>query len=282
MEESPPRRSRLRTFFWRGLGALLPTLLTVFILITGFNLLNQYLGDPLVTFLNTAIGPITDDAGHPVLGPEGQPELWIPAGSWIGPAFTIALGAVICFIVGFFLATIAGNRVYGAVESWISNLPIVRKVYPHAKQLSEFFFREKPMEWSAVVAVEYPRRGIWSLGFMTGEGIEELNALTGHQLISVYMPTSPMPFTGYVVGVPADEVVKLEMNIEEAFRWIVSAGVVLPSGERSPRVRWSERNATVTNGPTPDAPPMRPSSPLATPPADAPIVSPADDDTREP
>lgn len=283
MAESPPRRSRIRTFFWRGLGALLPTLLTVFILITGFNLLNQYLGEPLVTFLNSAIGPITDDAGTALVGDDGIPQMWIPRDSWIGPAFTIALAAVICFIVGFFLATIAGNRVYSAVETWVSNLPLVRKVYPHAKQLSEFFFREKPMEWSAVVAVQYPRLGVWSLGFMTAEGIDELNQLTDRHLISVYMPTSPMPFTGYVIAVPADEVEKLSMTIEEAFRWIVSAGVVLPSGERSPRVRWSERTAALTNGPTPDSPPMPPAtaSTMQPPPADAPVVTPVDD-TREP
>jgi uncharacterized membrane protein len=265
------------------LGALLPTLLTVFILLTGFNLLNGYLGEPLARFINTALGPIKDDSGNPVVGPEGQPELWIPPDSWVGPAFTIALAAVICFIVGFFLATIAGNRVYRSVERWVAELPVVRKVYPHAKQLSEFFFQEKPMEWSAVVAVEYPRRGIWSLGFMTAEGIGELSQLTERRLISVYMPTSPMPFTGYVISVPADDVMKLELTIEEAFRWIVSAGVVLPSGERSPRVKWSDRSPAVTHGPTPDAPPL--------PPAPAPVKpgnggdaggDPAVDDTREP
>jgi uncharacterized membrane protein len=174
--------------------------------------------------------------------------------------------------------------VYRAVETWVSDLPIVRKVYPHAKQLSEFFFREKPMEWSAVVAIEYPRRGVYSLGFMTAEGIEELNELSGRRLISVYMPTSPMPFTGYVIAVPADEVIKLEMTIEEAFRWVVSAGVVLPSGERSPRVRWSERAPAVTNGPTPESAPLSDMPPVGieAPPRDAPTVTPADDDTRDP
>ena len=231
MSRSFRRRSRLRTFIVRGFAALLPTVLTVFLLITGFNLLNQYLGGPVIDFLNWAHGPLTGPDGSPILGADAKPIVWIPAGSWVGPLLTVGISAVACFIVGFFLATIAGGQLYSVVEGWLVGLPVVKKIYPYAKQVTDFFFREKPMEWTAVVALEYPRKGVWSIGFITAESIAELSQKTGGRLVSVYMPTSPVPFTGYVVAVSPDEVVKLSMTVEEAIRWLVSAGVVLPGGE---------------------------------------------------
>ena len=217
------RRSRLRIFVVRGFAALLPTLLTVFLLITGFNLLNQYLGEPLVGFVNKVVGKVTDDAGQKVD--------FLTPGSWQGIFITVALSVVACFLVGFILATFAGGRVYRTVEGWIVELPVIKKIYPYAKQVTEFFFREKPLEWSAVVAIEYPRKGIWSIGFITAEGLPELSERAGERLVSVYAPTSPVPFTGYVVGMRPAEVIPLKMTVEEAIRWLVSAGVVLPGGE---------------------------------------------------
>lgn len=226
------RRSRLRRFVVRGFAALLPTLLTVFLLITGFNLLNQYLGEPLVGFINQVHGPVLDDAGKVVVGPDNKtPVPWLTPRSWQGIAITVAISVAACFLVGVVLASFAGGRVYSTVEGWIVELPVIKKIYPYAKQVTDFFFREKPMEWSAVVAIEYPRKGIWSLGFITAEGIGELSEKVGERLVSVYAPTSPVPFTGYVVAMRPEEIVPLTMTVEEAIRWLVSAGVVLPGGE---------------------------------------------------
>lgn len=243
------RRSRLRVFVVRGFAALLPTLLTVFLLITGFNLLNQYLGEPLVGFLNQVVGQVEDDRGHkvPLLTP----------GSWQGIVITVALSVAACFLVGFILATFAGGRIYSTVEGWIVELPVIKKIYPYAKQVTDFFFREKPLEWSAVVAIEYPRKGIWSIGFITAEGITELSEHVGERLVSVYAPTSPVPFTGYVVAMRPEEIIPLKMTVEEAIRWVASAGVVLPGGEPYRRPILPPQSGGAGMPPLPGAPPKR-------------------------
>jgi uncharacterized membrane protein len=262
------RRSRLRrTFVVRGFAALLPTLLTVFLLITGFNLLNQYLGEPLVGFVNQVIGKVQDDAGRSVD--------FLTPGSWQGIVITVALSLAACFLVGFVLATFAGGRIYSTVEGWIVELPIIKKIYPYAKQVTDFFFREKPMEWSAVVAIQYPRQGIWSIGFITAEGIGEISKKVGSRLVSVYAPTSPVPFTGYVVLVRPEEIIPLRMTVEEAIRWVASAGVVLPGGEPYRRPILHPPGGHDDMPPPPMAPPRLPpaSTGPARPPSPPPTAS---------
>ncbi len=212
------RKRRLRVFFRRGLAALLPTLLTLFILITGFQFLDGYLGGPIT---DGALGRIA-----PLLGRE--PKDLTDEFRWLRPFVTVFISVAIVFFVGFFLATFVGNRIYYSFERFVFRFPVVKAIYPYAKQFTDFFFREKPIEWQAVVSVEYPRRGIWSIGFITAQAFEELSRATGRALISVYMPSSPLPFTGYVIVIPREDAVALQMTVEEAIRWIVSGGVLVP------------------------------------------------------
>jgi uncharacterized membrane protein len=84
-----------------------------------------------------------------------------------------------------------------------------------------------------VVAVEYPRKGIWSLGFVTGGGFRQVAETVHREFLTVMVPTSPTPVTGWVITIPKDETIALDMTIEEAFRFIVSAGVIAPNGEQA-------------------------------------------------
>ena len=86
-----------------------------------------------------------------------------------------------------------------------------------------------------MVAIEYPRRGVWAVGFLTGGGFTALDAEVKANLVTVFIPSSPTPMTGYVVFIPADEVVALSITVEEAFRMIISGGVIKP-GQKIPRV----------------------------------------------
>ena len=204
----------LRSFFLRGLVGLLPAMLTIFVLVTGFRFLDQYIGVPITQKLAEEFG-----------GAVGAIVVEYP---WIRAIVTVVVSISSIFVMGFFLATFTGRKVYGYFERLLFEFPVVKKIYPSAKQLTEFFFVEKANTWSSVVAVQYPRIGMWSIGFLMGDAPAELSVKAGGKMVSVYAPTSPMPFTGYVVCVPESEIIRLEMSVEDALNFVVSAGVVLP------------------------------------------------------
>jgi uncharacterized membrane protein len=143
-------------------------------------------------------------------------------------AFLMALCVV--FIVGAMLASVVGRTLWRMVERFIMNTPILKQVYPYVKQVTDFFLTRKEQQklFSRVVAVEYPRKGIWSMGFVTGAGIEKVSGTVKKELLSVLIPTSPTPFTGFVIMVPKKQTIELDMTIEEALRFTVSGGVITP------------------------------------------------------
>jgi len=220
--------------FWRGLAALVPSLLTLVVLVLGLSFVYRYLGQPV----NTAIMHVMhwvfgiplgeyDAAGVPTAGSvlEWYSRYWM---WWLGP-----VGSIIGLAVGaYFLGTFIGNRLLRFVESWLVHVPLLRRIYPGAKQVSEFFFSERGGEFRRVVAVEYPRRGLWSIGFITGRSFRALSEKTEQELITVFVPTSPTPVTGYCVSVPRREVIDLPISVDEAFQYVISGGMIMPPAER--------------------------------------------------
>jgi uncharacterized membrane protein len=158
-------------------------------------------------------------------------DFWINGwGSIAG--FLIALVAV-C-IVGALLASVVGKTLWRMIEKFIMNTPFLRKVYPYVKQITDFLLTQEEQKkmFSRVVAVEYPRKGIWSIGFVTGSGIERIVDNVKKEFLTVLIPTSPTPFTGFVIMVPKKQTIEMDMTIEEALRFTVSAGVIAPDSER--------------------------------------------------
>ena len=98
--------------------------------------------------------------------------------------------------------------------------------------MTDFLFTERTIEYNRIVAIEYPRRGIWSLGFVTGESMLEMTAQAGEPLISILVPTSPMPVTGYTINVPKTEIVDLNITIDQAFQFCISCGVLVPENQK--------------------------------------------------
>ncbi len=220
--------------FWRGLAALVPTLLTLVVLILGISFVYRYLGQPVNTAIMYVVHRVSgiplgeyDAAGVPTAGSvlAWYSRYWM---WWLGPVASIiglAVGA-------YFLGTFIGNRLLRLVESWLVHVPLLRRIYPGAKQVSEFFFSERAVEFRRVVAVEYPRRGVWAVGFVTGRSFHALSEKTEQELITVFIPSSPTPFTGYIVCVPRREVIDLPISVDEAFQYTISGGVIMPPAER--------------------------------------------------
>lgn len=143
--------------------------------------------------------------------------------------FLLGVFILICYLLGKILAAGVGRFILTATEQQILNrLPIIRHVYSSAKQVTDFFLSEREVEYTRVVAVEYPRKGIYSLGFVTGESMLDIGSAANEPVVSVLMPTSPMPATGFTVTVRRSEVIDLNITVDQAIQFIVSCGVVVP------------------------------------------------------
>jgi uncharacterized membrane protein len=117
-------------------------------------------------------------------------------------------------------------------------IPIVRAIYPAVKQVTDFVIADKSSQFqgSRVVAVQPHEKGIWSIGLITGPGLQPLTDATGEDMVTVFVPSSPTAFSGYVLVVPRPSVVELPLSVEEAMRLLVSGGVLMPTKEGKPAI----------------------------------------------
>ncbi len=159
-------------------------------------------------------------------------------GSWpILNVIGMLLAIVLVYIVGAFLSRSIGHRLWRAGEDTIQRVPLVGRVYPAFKQITDFVFggdSEEKNQFNRVVAVQYPRKGLWSVGMVTGNTMRTIQDHTGQPCLTVFIPSSPTPFTGYVITVPVADTVDLPITVEDALKFAVSGGVVVPPQQTIP------------------------------------------------
>jgi len=269
MDHTSPEgiRARYRSAFLKGLAAILPTVLTLYILLWAFSFVDQNIATPINGAIKAQLkaGPGREVAVRllhvdPTLleGSEAEFSQAVDDAfpSWVG----FLAGVVLCFVVGFFIASFIGQRLWGAVEGWLGKLPVVRAIYPSAKQITEFFIKDgsKEPQFSRVGFVPYPLQGQWSLGFVMADGFRELDRRTKTRNLSVFVPMAPTPVTGFVVMVPESQFVPVDISVDEAFKFYVTAGLVIPDRHRALSAR---PTAAVQEAQTPPTspPPSRPS-----------------------
>jgi uncharacterized membrane protein len=143
------------------------------------------------------------------------------------PVFLCAF-LLLLYLLGKFLAAGVGRIFWAFMERGITRLPVVRNVYSSVKQVTDFMFSEREIEYTRVVAVEYPRKGIWQIAFVTGESLMDIACAANEPVLAVFLPCSPMPFTGFTAIVKRSETIDLNITMEQALQYIVSCGVVLP------------------------------------------------------
>lgn len=140
------------------------------------------------------------------------------------------------YLLGKLIAARVGRILWSNMEVVINHVPILRTVYSSVKQVTNFVFGESDeLEYTRVVALEYPRKGMWSIGFATGENMVGIRDAAGEPVISVFMPTSPFPGTGFTVTLPRKDAIDVNVTVDQAFQFIVSCGVVVPPNADSPR-----------------------------------------------
>ncbi|MDD5495872.1 MAG: DUF502 domain-containing protein [Candidatus Omnitrophica bacterium] len=195
--------SRIKRYFVTGLLITLPVLITVYLVFIIFVFIDGIWGKPINFYLKKYLG-----FGVPGLG--------------------FILLILTAFIVGFIATNFFGRRIFYAIEKWFLKLPLVRQIYPPAKQVVDSFISSNKPAFKKVVLVEYPSKGIWSVGFLTNDGLKEAEEKTGEKLVHVFIATTPTPFSGFLILVPRNQVKVLNMSIEEGFKLIVSGGIFTP------------------------------------------------------
>ncbi|PCH66029.1 MAG: hypothetical protein COC04_00385 [Gammaproteobacteria bacterium] len=166
--------------------------------------------------------------------------LWLPAqyqpdillGFHI-PGLGVVLAVVLVLATGMIVANLLGRRIVSAWESLLARIPLVRSLYAGIKQVMEAVLATDAKSFRKVLLIEYPRKGVWSLAFMTSDNLGEVQAKTRTDVISVFIPTTPNPTSGFVLMVPSEDVVHLDMSVEEGLKMIISMGVVVPTWQKN-------------------------------------------------
>jgi uncharacterized membrane protein len=141
------------------------------------------------------------------------------------PGFGIIITFCIIMFVGVITTNILGKKLFSLGEQMIARIPLVKEVYHSLKQIAEAIFSTDKKSFRKVVLIEYPRKGIFSMVFVTGVSKDEFQDKTGKKLLNVFVPTTPNPTSGFFLLVPEDEVIELDITPEEAFRLIISGGM---------------------------------------------------------
>jgi uncharacterized membrane protein len=145
----------------------------------------------------------------------------------------VLMAVVVVYIVGLFVGNLIGRTGWRLVEMGVMRMPLIRAIYPAVKQVTDFILAERkgPIAASSVVAVRPHESGIWSIGLVTGPGVESLEQRIGEEMVTVFIPSSPTAFSGYVVMVPRASVVELPLSVEEAMRMLITGGVSGPADD---------------------------------------------------
>jgi uncharacterized membrane protein len=164
------------------------------------------------------------------------PRPWRPEtifGTYV-PGVGIVLSLLLLFVTGVLVKNLFGGQIVAGLESLVRRIPVVGAVYSGAKTFSETVLTDKGRSFKQVVMVEFPRKGVFSIGFITSHDLEEAQARTEQEVTCVFVPTTPNPTTGFIVLVPKDEVVLMDMTVDEAFKMLLTLGVVVPTWKHKP------------------------------------------------
>jgi uncharacterized membrane protein len=154
--------------------------------------------------------------------------------SWRVPFSGVLLTAAVVLGTGIFAANYRGGQFLAWAEKLLNHIPLVRSLYGGTKKLAETLFSENSSAFRKVVLIEWPRQGLWSVGFQAGEPLREATEKTGVEMVTVFVPTTPNPTSGFIMQARRDDVVVLEMSVEEGMRYVISLGVVTPGQPTAP------------------------------------------------
>ena len=202
-------RTSLKNYFLTGLLVILPVFVTAYVIWFLIRIMDVVLKYIPAKYL---------------------PDTYLP---FHIPGLGLILVVIIILAVGVLFRNLAGRKVVGFWENMVDRIPLVRIIYSGVKQLLESFFLQKNDAFKRVALLEYPRRGTYVIGFITGESKGEVQSKTSKNMMNVFVPTTPNPTSGFYILIPEDELIILNMTVEDAFKLIISGGIFSPPENNS-------------------------------------------------
>jgi len=232
--------TRLRNYFLTGIIVTAPISLTIYL---------------TWLFIDWVDGRVT-----PLVPAKYNPESYLPFGL---PGLGLVIMVVFLTLIGFIAANLFGRSLIHIGEGLVNRMPVVRTLYNAFKQILETVLKQSSTSFRQVVMVEYPRRGIWAMAFVTADTTGEIKRKTDDDMVNLFLPTTPNPTSGFLLMVPRRDLIFLEMSVEEAAKFVISAGVIMPDDPMAVHKRGPELP------PWRQPPPVTAAAPEARPDADA-------------
>ncbi len=210
---------KIRSYLLIGTLAALPAIATIYVIKLLFSFIDPMLGIAVADLLNwlgvlnfpLKVGAITF-------------ETYIPG---VGTILTLCL----LLFIGMLTRSFIGRQIIKLTESFFSRIPIARSIYSTVQQMTSAFVQDQST-FKKVVMVEYPRKGVFTLGFYTADSHPEVSRKANKRMVNVFLPTTPNPTSGWLVLVPESDVYELEIPVEDGIKYIVSGGVVVPPARK--------------------------------------------------
>jgi len=205
--------SRVRNYFLTGIIVTAPIAITFAVAMW------------VINWIDSKVVPLIPSSYNPQEILQQQTGLHIPG-----------IGLLVVFVgltlIGFLAAGLLGRFVVRVGENLLNRMPIIRSVYGALKQIFETVLRSSSRSFREVALIEYPRRGIWAIGFITTKTTGEVKSEIKEEVVNVFLPTTPNPTSGFLLFVPRKDLIVLDMSVEEAIKMIVSAGIVTPPSRK--------------------------------------------------
>ena len=201
-------KDRVRGYFFAGLLVILPLGITFYVITAMLRVMDHVLD---------------------IVPPPLHPHTYLPVRI---PGLGLILSLLVVILTGILVKNYMGRRVIDFGEYLLSKIPLVRPIYGAVKQIAQAMFGETQAAFKRVILVKFPREDLYSLAFVTGAAVEEVEDKTARELISIFVPTTPNPTSGFYLMVPEEETIPLSMSVEDAFKLLISVGIAAPGNHR--------------------------------------------------
>lgn len=200
--------TKLRDNFIAGIAVILPVIITLWLLTIFYNTINDVILNPLIKYF--------------------KPYLTNIYLVYVARTMLFLVVLIIVALIGLATRILFIRKFFSAGERIFFKIPMIGKVYITIKQISKAFLGERKGIFKAPVLVEYPRRGVYSIGFLTSDAKGEIQRKTEKKLVNIFVPTTPNPTSGILLLTPEDEIITLNMSVAEAMKLVISGGMVAP------------------------------------------------------
>ena len=200
----------MRAYFFDGILVIAPISITL------------YLAWLFICFVDSKITPL--------IPLKYNPETYLP---FALPGLGLLILVLALMLTGAMTAGFMGRVWMRFTERLLARMPVIRNIYSAVKQIFETVLADKSAAFREAVLVEYPRRGIWAIAFITGRTEEEVQNITEEECINIFLPTTPNPTSGFLLFVPKKDLISLSMTVEEAIKMVISGGIITPPDHRS-------------------------------------------------